>query len=183
MPGGKPVANNFPCVSMMDWRGNGSDTARTWALQMTIDILGNEEKKVFPSNVSSSSSSSSWPLPSVVYSIGFELTSSVLKRLFCVILYSKYLFAKTGSGQTWEQLRQNRRFVQGKRVILVSNTNSSATSVSVPGATGAKAHTVDEHAGYGETPYSTKVLTGEELQLAPSAYVLLELPHVAAAEL
>jgi hypothetical protein len=59
MPGGKPVANNFPCVSMMDWRGNGSDTARTWALQMTIDILGNEEKKVFPSNVSSSSSSSS----------------------------------------------------------------------------------------------------------------------------
>jgi len=66
---------------MMDWRGNGSDTARTWALQMTIDILGNEEKKVFPSNVSSSSSSSSWPLPSVVYSIGFELTSSVLKSV------------------------------------------------------------------------------------------------------
>jgi hypothetical protein len=34
MPGGKTVNNNFPCVSMMDWRGNGSDTARTWALQM-----------------------------------------------------------------------------------------------------------------------------------------------------
>ena len=23
MPGGRPVDNNFPCVSMMDWRGNG----------------------------------------------------------------------------------------------------------------------------------------------------------------
>jgi hypothetical protein len=100
-----------------------------------------------------------------------------------IYIYIYDLLNKTGSGQTWEQLRQKRRFVQGKRVILVSNTNSSATSVSVPGATGAKAHTVDEHAGYGETPYSTKVLTGEELQLAPSAYVLLELPHVAAAEL
>ena len=98
MPGGKPVANNFPCVSMMDWRGNGSDTARTWALQMTIDILGNEEKKVFPSNVSSSSSSSSsspsssWPLPSVVYSIGFELTSSVLKSVCFASFYTQNIF-------------------------------------------------------------------------------------------
>ena len=46
MPDGKPVNNNFPCVSMMDWRGNGSDTARTWALQLTIDVLGNGEKHV-----------------------------------------------------------------------------------------------------------------------------------------
>ena len=43
------------------------------------------------------------------------------------------------------------------------------------GAIGGKAHIVDESAGYGATPYSTRVLTGEELQLAPSAYVLLEL--------
>ena len=47
--------------------------------------------------------------------------------------------------------------------------------MAVPGATGGKVHVVDESAGYGTTPYSTRALAGEELQLAPSAYVLLEL--------
>ena len=58
---------------MMDWRGNGSDTARTWALQMTIDIMGNEPKRVVPTTVSGGATG--WPLPSTVYSIGFELAS------------------------------------------------------------------------------------------------------------
>jgi hypothetical protein len=139
MPGGKPLNNNFPCVSMMDWRGNGSDTARTWALQMTIDILGNDEKKVFPANVTAPrAAAAGWPLPSTVYSIGFELSS-------------------------------------GQRVVLVVNTNSSAASATVAGATGARAHTVDESAGHAEVPYSTEVLAGEMLQLAPSAFVLIEL--------
>ena len=139
MPGGKPLNNNFPCVSMMDWRGNGSDTARTWALQMTIDIMGNGEKKVYPVNATEPSTTPAiWSLPGVVYSIGFELSS-------------------------------------GQRVVLITNTNSSAASVSVPGATGGKAHTVDASAGYEEVPYSTKTLGREQLQLAPSAFVLIEL--------
>ena len=115
--------------------------ACTWALQMTIDIMGNGEKKVYPVNVTEPSTTpASWPLPSVVYSIGFELSS-------------------------------------GQRVVLITNTNSSAASVSVLGATGGKAHTVDAPAGYEEVPYSTKTLGREQLQLAPSAFVLIELKH------
>ena len=133
---GKPVNNNFPCVSMMDWRGNGSDTARTWALQMTIDIMGNEPKRVVPTTVSGGATG--WPLPSTVYSIGFELAS-------------------------------------GQQVVLISNTNASAASVSVAGAAGATSHTVDASAGYAEVPYKTATLGGEKLELAPSAFVLLEL--------
>lgn len=78
---GAPVNNNFPCVLMMDWRGNGSDTARTWALQMTIDVLGNDEKRVFPTarptpaTLDGDGSLAAWPLPSTVYSIGFVLTT------------------------------------------------------------------------------------------------------------
>eukprot|EP01044_Picomonas_judraskeda_P024136 COSAG03_NODE_6553_length_1041_cov_1.158174_1_plen_106_part_00 len=56
------------------------------------------------------------------------------------------------------------------RTIPESPNLSSANPPVLRGA-----HTVDESAGYGATPYSTRVLTGEELQLAPSAYVLLEL--------
>ena len=130
--------NNFPCVSMMDWRGNGSDTARTWALQMTIDVLGNEPKKVVPTTVSGGATGGGWPLPSTGYSIGFELAS-------------------------------------GQQVVLLSNTNASAASVSVAGAAGATSHTVDASAGYAEVPYKTATLGGEKLELAPSAFVLLEL--------
>jgi len=138
MPGGKPVNNNFPCVSMMDWRGNGSDTARTWALQMTIDILGSDEKKVFSANVSARSGGVGWPLASVVYSIGFELAS-------------------------------------GQRVILLSNTNSSATTATVLGASGGTVHTVDESAGYGEVSYSSHTLTADRIELTASSFVLIEL--------
>eukprot|EP01047_Picozoa_sp_COSAG01_P071740 COSAG01_NODE_11216_length_1980_cov_1.772993_1_plen_209_part_00 len=138
MPGGKPVNNNFPCVSMMDWRGNGSDTARTWALQMTIDIMGNGAKRIIPANVSAPPGGAGWPLPSVVYSIGFELLD------------------------------------RGRRVILLSNTNSSATIVTVSGASGAVIHTVDETAGYAEVAYSSRVLSSDRILLAASAFVLIE---------
>ena len=88
------VNNNFPCVSMMDWRGRGSDTARTWALQMTIDILGNDEKRVFPATITGVSAGrgpagrGGWPLPSVVYSIGFRL-ASVRRVPLCTLLYGE----------------------------------------------------------------------------------------------
>ena len=42
----------------------------------TIDIMGNEMKQIFPANVTASEGAvAGWPLPSVVYSIGFQLTS------------------------------------------------------------------------------------------------------------
>ena len=139
---GKPVNNNFPCVSMMDWRGNGSDTARTWALQMTIDVLGNEEKEVYAADVGGNAeagAAASWPLPSVVYSIGFKL-------------------------------------VGGTKVVLVSNTNGTAATTTVRGAAGGTIHTVDAKAGFGTVPYSTAKVSSDVVQLAPSAFSLIELP-------
>ena len=130
---------------MMDWRGDGADTARTWALQMTIDVLGNDKKEVFASNVTGSdattvsSSNEAWPLPSVVYSIGFKLLAS------------------------------------GKKVVLLSNTNGTATAVSVHGASGGTIHTVDENAGHGTVAYSSVKLTSDVVKLAPSAFSLIEL--------
>lgn len=140
---GKPVNNNFPCVSMMDWRGNGSDTARTWALQMTIDVLGNEEKEVYAAdvveNAVTGAAATSWPLPSVVYSIGFKL-------------------------------------VGGAKVVLVSNTNVTAATATVRGAAGGTIYTVDAKAGFGTVPYSTAKVNSDVVQLAPSAFSLIELP-------
>ena len=148
---GAPVNNNFPCVSMMDWRGNGSDTARTWALQMTIDILGNDEKRVFPTappvpvstpapsaTAPSGGGPAAWPLPSTVYSIGFVLAS-------------------------------------GKKVILLSNTNSSAATANVAYATGGTIHTVDSVSGHGDVPYSSDKVLSDEIKLRPSAFALIEL--------
>ena len=136
---GSPVNHNFPCVSMMDWRRNGSDTARTWSLQMTIDVLGNDEKKMFAAEVSAPAAPASpWPLKSTVYSIGFERAD-------------------------------------GKRVVLLSNTNSSATTATLRGASGATIHTVDASAGVGTTPYRTAKLASDVIELAPSAFSLVEL--------
>ena len=45
---------------------------------MTIDILGNDDKKIFPVHLDdrrAAFDAAAWPLPSVVYSIGFQLTS------------------------------------------------------------------------------------------------------------
>ena len=63
----------------------------------------------------------------------------------------------------------------GQRVILLSNTNSSATTAIVAGASGATIHTVDEAAGYAEVPYSSKKLSSDEVELAASAFSLIEL--------
>jgi len=140
---GKPVNLNYPCVSMMDWRDKGSDTARSWALQMTIDVLGNADKRIFSANISSSqrpsSSSHDWPLPSTVYGLGFELFG-------------------------------------GERVILLSNTNSSAENVLVVGASGGTIHVVDSKAGFGDVPYSTQRLADDLVLLGPSAVALIRLP-------
>eukprot|EP01052_Picozoa_sp_SAG31_P027034 SAG31_NODE_2497_length_5598_cov_3.904710_4_plen_248_part_00 len=161
---GAPVANNFPCVSMMDWRGNGSDTARTWALQMTIDILGNDEKTVYPAKVSGGSSASAggtaeaWPLPSTVYSIGFELGTH----------RGTHAVAATKTPHLGDS---------GKRVILLANTNTTSATVTVQGAAHGTVHTVDLEAGYGSVPYSTRTLESEEVTLGPSAFVLIELAN------
>ena len=65
---------------LKDWRGAGQDTARTWALQMTIDILGNGPKRVFAAKVSGLPKPASyWPLPSTVYAIAFELLDTKMK--------------------------------------------------------------------------------------------------------
>ena len=63
----------------------------------------------------------------------------------------------------------------GQRIILLSNTNSSARTVIVAGASGATIHTVDEAAGYAEVPYSSKKLNSDEVELAASAFSLIEL--------
>ena len=66
-------------------------------------------------------------------------------------------------------------------MLLLSNTNSSATTATLAAGTslrGATVHTVDESAGYAEVPYSSKTLgheDGHEVNLSPSAFVLIEL--------
>eukprot|EP00929_Paragymnodinium_shiwhaense_P034939 TRINITY_DN18959_c0_g1_i1.p1 TRINITY_DN18959_c0_g1~~TRINITY_DN18959_c0_g1_i1.p1 ORF type:complete len:495 (+),score=39.92 TRINITY_DN18959_c0_g1_i1:86-1570(+) len=138
---GEPVWRNFPCVSMMDWRGHGADTARSWALQMTIDVLGNYPKKVFVANVSTAVRRfhGDVPLLGPVYSIGFELST-------------------------------------GKRVVLLSNTNSSLVKVTVHGAASGRINVVDESAGYADVPYAGYSLETDELFLRGSAFALIQLP-------
>jgi len=113
---------------------------------MTIDVLGNDNKAVFAADVTTaappasaaSAAPAAWPLPSTVYSIGFQLAG-------------------------------------GKRVVLLSNTNNTAAAATVEGAKGATIHTVDASAGFGAVPYRTAKLAGDQVQLAASAFSLIEL--------
>ena len=142
---GQPVQRNFPCVSLMDWRGNGSDTARTWALQMTIDVLGNGKKKVFP--VMGGGGGHAHPVT------GHGLTaaggSAPTDRHGSdhspaqpgASLLPPWPLASTVYSIGFELLDT------GKRVVLVSNTNISAASITVHGAAGSTMHTVDASAG------------------------------------
>ena len=75
---------------------------------------------------------SGWPLPSVVYSIGFELADSVGQNNDAAPTFS-YANDCLKTMQTRYHNAKSSRFAQGKRVILISNTNSSATSVWEPG--------------------------------------------------
>lgn len=135
---------NFPCVSMVDWR-DGSATARVWALRMFIDVLGNGPKTVFAVDAAGERAPRPrWPLPSVVYALGFELAEKP---------------AAEG------------------RVVLLANTNSSAASARLAGASGATMHVVDAAAGHGDVPYRSEVLASESVALAPLAVALVVMPR------
>eukprot|EP00937_MAST-01D_sp_MAST-1D-sp2_P007533 g7533.t1 len=147
---GKPVANNYPCVSMLDWH-NGSHTAVSWALQMFIDVLGagagGDMMAAMPPHTGERGTGSGaapyWPLPSVLYSMGFTI---------------------------------NRAGGDSKRVILLANTNSSNATATLTGVAGGKLHLVDAAAGHGTTPYSTTELKSGLVALGPLAVALVELP-------
>jgi len=57
--------------------------------------------------------------------------------------------------------------LDGKRVVLLANTNSSTQTVAVEGASGAVIHVVDSEHGYGDRPYSNDTLESETIQLRP----------------
>jgi len=66
--------------------------------------------------------------------------------------------------------------LDGKRVVLLANTNSSTQTVAVEGASGAVIHVVDSEHGYGDRPYSNDTLGSETIQLRPLAVALVEMP-------
>lgn len=65
--------------------------------------------------------------------------------------------------------------VDGRRVVLLSNTNASSTFVNVRGAARGVIHTVDENAGHGAVPYRTQRLDNDTVDLLPFAVALLEM--------
>jgi hypothetical protein len=142
---GKPVANNFPCVSMLDWH-DGSGTAVFWALQMFIDVLGSGRKTIVNAHTVTGAAGVGaaqqpyWPLPSTVYSIGFVLE---------------------GSGT--------------RIVLLANTNSSAATAHVAGVTSGAKMHIVDASAGHGLVPYATHDVQNGTVTLSPLAVVLLEL--------
>ena len=66
--------------------------------------------------------------------------------------------------------------VNGTRIVLFSNTNTSSTFATVPGAAGGTLHTVDENAGHDAIPYRTERLDSDTVNLLPFAVSLLEMP-------
>ena len=66
--------------------------------------------------------------------------------------------------------------LDGKRVVLLVNTNSSAHSIVLEGAHGGVIHVVDSEYGYGDRPYSNETLESETVQLGPLAVALVEMP-------
>ena len=64
----------------------------------------------------------------------------------------------------------------GKRVVLLVNTNSSAQTVELDGASGGEIHVVDSEHGNGDQPYSNETLSSETIQLRPLAVALVEMP-------
>jgi len=72
----------------------------------------------------------------------------------------------------------------GRRVVLLANTNSSDLEVRLEGATGCAIHVVDADHGNGFVPYSNATLSSETIVLAPLAVALVEMPtHEASAAL
>ena len=63
----------------------------------------------------------------------------------------------------------------GRRVVLLANTNSSSQTIELEGATGGKIHVVDLEHGYGDVPYSNASLDTERILLGPLAVALVEM--------
>jgi hypothetical protein len=66
--------------------------------------------------------------------------------------------------------------LDGKRVVLLSNTNSSSQTVALEGASGGVIHVVDLEHGHGDRPYRNESLESETIQLGPLAVALIEMP-------
>lgn len=66
--------------------------------------------------------------------------------------------------------------LDGKHIVLLANTNSSAQTIALQGARGGIIHAVDSEHGYGERPYSNETLESETIQLKPLAVALVEMP-------
>ena len=64
----------------------------------------------------------------------------------------------------------------GKRVVLITNTNSTNATATLTGTVGGKLHLVDTTAGHGSVPYATTELKSNSLVLGPLAVALIELP-------
>ena len=64
----------------------------------------------------------------------------------------------------------------GRRLVLLANTNSSAIAVQLQGAAHAQVHVVDFEHGHGDVPYSNDTLSSEgQIELGPLAVALVEM--------
>ena len=65
----------------------------------------------------------------------------------------------------------------GRRIVLLANTNSSAQIVDLEGAANAHVHVVDVESGHGDVPYRNGTLdAGGRIELGPLAVALVEMP-------
>ena len=68
--------------------------------------------------------------------------------------------------------------LDGQRIVLLANTNSSAQTIALEGARNGVIHVVDSDHGYGDRPYSNETLQSESIQLRPLAVALVEMPDI-----